>query len=63
MYGVLSYALGFEYGIVERISILVQYRKYTANFDELQSPYAVFSIGINIDLTPASLRESYLLDK
>ena len=63
MYPVLFYALGFEYGIVEKVSLFAQYRQYTANFDELRSPCTVYSIGLNIDITPASTRESYLLDK
>jgi hypothetical protein len=63
IYPVLFYALGFEYGIVEKISVFTQFKRYTSNFDKLLSPYTVYSVGLNIDLTPASVRESYLLDK
>jgi hypothetical protein len=61
MYPVLYGSLGAEYGITEDVSVNLQYRKYTSNFDYLKPNYSVYLLGINIDITPKILRQSYLL--
>lgn len=61
MYPVLHYAVGFEYGITEKVAVFAQYRKFSPNFDHLQPHYSTYSIGVNFDVTPSILRQSYLL--
>jgi len=63
MYPVLNGALGFEYGFTERLSIFGQYRRYTGNFDNLHPFYAIYSMGINLDITPAEVRQEYILNQ
>ena len=60
---VLMGSVGLECGFSEMLSIFVQYRRYTANFDNLRPFYAVYSIGINVDITPSEVRQSYLFGK
>ena len=61
VYPILQGALGFEYALTEKVSLFVQYRKY-ANFDDLHPERSIYSVGVNIDVTPASVRQSYLLN-
>ncbi len=63
MYPVLFAAAGAEYGIIERIGLVIQYRSYTSNFDYLRPTYGIYSVGITYDITSTSLRESYLMEK
>lgn len=63
MFPVLFAALGFEYGFTETLSVFAQYRRYTANFDNLRPFYTIYSIGVNLDITPSELRQSYILGK
>jgi hypothetical protein len=62
-YPVLYAATGIEFGITERTAVFFQYRTYTPNFDYLKPNYGIYSLGLNIDITPTSLRESYLMEK
>ena len=61
LYPVAYYAFGIEYALLERLSIMAQYRRYSPNFDSLHPHNNVYALGLNFDITPGNLRQSYLL--
>jgi hypothetical protein len=62
MYPVYHLAAGFEYGFIEKMSLYFQFRHYSSNLDAIGPRYQMYSIGVNIDITPVEMRQSFLVE-
>ncbi|MBI5471604.1 MAG: hypothetical protein HY961_04595 [Ignavibacteriae bacterium] len=55
-YPVVHYAIGMEYGITERLTLVGQVRRHSLDINE-----PILSVGLNFDVTSMSLKQKYLI--